>query len=227
MEDFSSCSKLIDVLRILLFVLFTALLLFFSNPGYCTDYCSLDDQQILLYKIINWWYDARSAGGELCDSVITCRNSGVINFDVTDENGGTHATLQMMCVPLMSFFTNCEMQQSVSSPIPAAYTSDQYRDAEVTLVITEFPTTNNCLIRFENISRDAALTLEKQHLDLVFIVTGKVQGLGKGKIALNSHGDCFGKCKGVPAGTSTVQVIDIELVDSKTQSIVVRFSIRK
>lgn len=94
---------------------------------------------------------------------------------------------------MLSVVDDCENCPPASTE--ARWTNDTYFSNSIaTLHIEELAHTNNYSIFIENINKNRLKVLEEAQRQLAFILTGTVQGLQNGKIALHPAGDVLGKC---------------------------------
>ena len=155
----------------------------------------LEGHQVLLYKIINWWYFAPNEDSvQLCGDLLEYKNIGNAKISSFENSSTMKISIEGGFAPLLSVAEDCESCSPTSTE--AMWTNDTYfSNSKATLHIEESTHSNNYSIFIENINKNRMNVVEKEQKQLAFILTGTVQGLQNGKIALHPAGDFLGKCK--------------------------------
>ena len=155
----------------------------------------LEGHQVLLYKIINWWYFAPNEDSvQLCGDLLEYKNIGNAKISFFQNSSTMKISFEGGFAPLLSVAEGCESCSPSSTE--AMWMNDSYfSNSKATLNIEESTENNKYSIFIENINKNRLNVLEEEEKQLAFILTGTVQGLQNGKIALHSAGDFLGKCK--------------------------------
>jgi len=154
----------------------------------------LEGHQVLLYKIINWWYFAPNEDSvQLCGDLLEYKNIGNAKISFLQNGSIMKISIEGGFAPLLSVIEGCESCSPTSTE--AMWTNDTYfAKSKTTLHIEESAYNNNYSIFIENINKDRLKVLEETQNQLAFILTGTVQGLQNGKITLHPAGDVLEKC---------------------------------
>ena len=173
-------------------------MIFIVHPAWgASEAYFLGEQQVLLYKIINWWYFAPAGqSAELCGESISYENSGNARVDINSESSAAEISISTGCADMLSLITPCESCASKIS-VPSVWIDQNlFPDSKATLLIEVLAHTNNCSIIFQNVPNDTQKLLEDSQIQLVLTISGTVQGLTGSRIALDYSGDSQGKCRG-------------------------------
>lgn len=160
-----------------------------------TELYFLDNSQILLYKIINWWYyapDGESA--QLCGDHLKYVNNGNGKVSYVIDSSAIKISTNEGFASLLSLVKECETCSTPYS-IRSAWLNQRYfPGASATLTIKESAFTNEYSILIKKTGKDALSKLKDHEKQLVFTLSGQVQGLQDGKVALNPKSDLLEKC---------------------------------
>lgn len=165
--------------------------------GRTSEIYSLGGQQVLLYKIINWWYFASDEDSkQLCGESIGYRSSGTAEIHLSPNDSSMEIVFNQQCAPLLALVGNRDAHQEKTSMDALWVNEDYFTSRTATLTVEENPHTNSCSISVENVPYEQQDSLLGHQSLLTLSVTGTVQGLGEGKVALNPASDLLGKCSG-------------------------------
>ena len=193
-----------------LFIIVFISFFWFPHTTFSQELYLLEGDQVLLYKIINWWYfKPTEDSAQLCGDLLEYKNIGNAKISFLQNDSIMKISIEGGFAPLLSVADGCENCPPASTE--AMWTNDAYFSNSIaTLHIEELAHTNNYSIFIENINKNRLKVLEKEQKQLAFILTGTVQGLQNGKIALHPAGDFLGKCKESNEGRfgfSTVKLV--------------------
>ena len=171
----------------------------------------LEGNQVLLYKMINWWYFAPSEdSATLCGEFLEYRNIGNAKIRILENDSVAEISFADGFAPLLSVIGECETCSTPASTQARWINTKYFEGSKATLHIEESPHTNIFSIYIENIEKSASKVLKENQNQLAFILTGTVQGLQNGKIGLHPAGDILGKCtysKKKTMGPSAVHLV--------------------
>lgn len=100
-----------------------------------------------------------------------------------------------------------------------------FSNSKATLNIEESTYNNKYMIFIENINKNRLNFLEEEEKQLAFILTGTVQGLQNGKIALHPAGDFLGKCKKSNEGRLGLSAVDLAVALSEDGPQLLKFDL--
>jgi len=89
----------------------TVVLVCVSMPNYtvCAEKYYIDDNRVLLYKIINWWYDSLvEESQQLCGRTIRCQSNGNIQIEYDADKMRLKLKTRESFADLLSVFKQCE-----------------------------------------------------------------------------------------------------------------------
>lgn len=177
-----------------------------------TEICYLDDNYVLLYKIINWWNDSEPGDDHLiCGTTLKCKIKGNLNIHYDNDQELLTIRVNSNIEELVSIFKECESCRGPSY-FRCSYLNEKYFgkvDAVDTLVIHSTINT----IEIQGVPRNQYLQIHNIEEFITVEIKGKVDGLllENGKIALHQNGDFFKSCpqssKGLPQQSETVLTI--------------------
>lgn len=193
-----------------------------QNEQYFSEVCFVDNNYVLLYKIINWWYDCLPADDTLpCGDFITCQTIGklIVYYNKEDktltlENTGDFAGLLSV------------LRQCSDCPGPSHFECTWLNGKYFNTIPTEAVphNTNIKVVQIAAISQKQADRIRSMADDMVFVVEGRVGGLllGDGKIALHGSGKFLKPCPKAVSGENTT--ITLLIKNSKTEETIARYT---
>lgn len=180
------------------FLTFTIVLSCFhivNHDACCSEPYFINNNRVLLYKIINWWNDCLpEESSQLCGSRIKCQSEG--NAQVVYNEAEMIMRLQIKggFADLLSLFKQCE-QCFGPSYLQCIWLNTKYfGNGEAAIVQNELPTIRALV--FNNIDRKQVRLIRSVEKDIVFVLEGVVGGLllQNGKIALHRAGVFLKTC---------------------------------
>ena len=155
----------------------------------------LEDSQVLLYKIINWWYYAPAVESvQLCGDNVRYVNTGKSKVSYIENGSAMKISIDDGFAPMLSVVKECETCSGSYSGQSAWLNEEYFTGATSTLTIEEFAFTNEYSIIVKKIEKKAYAKFKEEEKLLVFTLTGVVQGLQDGKMAINPKSDFLEKC---------------------------------
>lgn len=155
----------------------------------------LDGNRVLLYKIINWWYYATPGESDrLCGDRVKYVNGGNAKVHHSVQDSKVKITIVGGFAPLLSAVSQCESCPVLYSIESSWQDVHFFTDSRSSLNIEESTFTNDYSLTIKGIDREEVESLMSMETDLVFTLSGRVQGLQNGKIALSRDGDLLEKC---------------------------------
>lgn len=202
--------------RILIAAVISVGCLLTYNLGYSEERYFLNDQRVLLYKLINWWYHAAPAEAhQICgDSLRSEITGGWLRYE--SESGIKLALAgEYGCGSLISLKTGCGQSPQRSHRVDATWVNTEYFESgQLSFVFEERRETNDCSLVIYNVSEPSLEMLRTAAVGLQLTISGRVNGLGNGKVALLGGGDCYERCSKPSAAGVLHQSVQIDLVNT-------------
>lgn len=211
--------------RLLIVVIVSVGFTLTSHNGYSDERYFLNDQRVLLYKIINWWYDANPAeAGQICGDRLRYENNRGWNLHESDnEIRLTHAGGQS-CGSLVSLRSHCAHSSTTTFRVQPEWANTEYFEvSDISFEFEEQTTSNRCTIIIDNVSQHLLERMRTGFTELKLTINGRVNGLGNGKVALLSGGDCYQRCPIWSAAERQLETVRIDLVNSSSGESLARF----
>lgn len=185
----------------------------------------LEGHQVLLYKIINCWYFAPNEDSvQLCGDLLEYKNIGKAKISFFQNSSTMKISVEGGFAPLLSVAEGCD--NCSPSSTEAMWMNDSYfSNSKATLHIEESTYNNKYSIFIENINKNRLNVVEEEEKQLTFILTGTVQGLQNGKIALHPAGDFLGKCKESNEGRLGLSAVDLAVALSEDGPQLLKFDL--
>lgn len=211
--------------RLLIVVLVSVGFTLTSHNGYSQESYFLNDQRVLLYKIINWWYDANPAeAGQICGDRLRYENNRGWNLHESENEIRLTLAGGQDCGSLVSLKSRCDHSSFTFYRAQADWVNTQhFEESEISFVYEERPTNNRCTIVIDNVSQHLLERMRTGFTELKLTISGRVNGLGNGKVALLSGGDCYQRCPIPPAADRQQETVRIDLVNSSSGESLARF----
>lgn len=201
-----------------------SLLLITSQGAFCSETYFIDNNRVLLYKIINWWYDCLSEEStQLCGSLIKCRNKGDarVRYDETRKflqlqiNGGF--------ANLLSIFKNCE-QCFGPSHLKCTWLNKKYfGGGKAAIISNEVPAISG--FTFHGVDKDHSRIIQSIESEIELELEGKVGGLLNGKIALHKAGNSLKSCPDISQDRADNFITSLKFINSHTKEILAEYSV--
>ncbi|WP_163340432.1 hypothetical protein [Desulfopila sp. IMCC35008] len=181
---------------------------------------------MLLYKIINWWYYSPPGEGDLlCGDSLEYVNTGNAKVHLSGKKTQMKITIDGGFAPLLSVVNKCETCPAVYTAVGFWQDSQYFSGERPHLLIEELPFSNEYALTIEGIDRKMFETVMAWETDLVFTLSGTVQGLQNGKIALGGAEDMLGKCQTVEGEKAHQQTTYFTVSRSVDEPVLMRFEI--
>jgi len=206
---------------------FTIVLVCVSTiPNYaaCSEKYYINNKQVLLYKIINWWYySLPEESYRLCGSLIRCKTNGNIQIEYDDIEKKLKLNNRESFADLLSIFKQCE-QCWGPSYLKLTWLNKEYLGDGVFITSTDKYSTVNSYI-FANIERTNAQRIQSIVNVIGFELEGIICGLMNGKIALHHSGKLLKTCQADSGKQNDISPITLKIVNSQTKEILAKLSV--
>ena len=187
------------------------------QKAYCSEKYYIDNQRVLLYKIINWWYDCLpEESTRLCGSRIKYENRG--NARILYDAAEQKLTLEVDggFAELLAFFKVCQGCRGPSH-FECTWLNGKYFGMGRAKIFSRQQT-----FTVENVDENQAKAIRSMKHHLVFVVEGIIGGLMNGQIALHQGGDLLKTCP-EPEQSDEPYSIRLTLFNSKTNEMLATY----
>ena len=201
-----------------------ACLLFGSYDAFCLETYFLDDQRVLLYKIVNWWYDCLPEESSLlCGSKIKCRSTGDARVDYDEKKMALKLQINGGFADLVSIFKQCERCFGPEYLKCTRLNEKYFGSGEAVAVSIDMPGAS--AFHFLKIDRNHARKIQSIEKDIVFELEGSVGGLLNGKIALHQAAETFIKtCPEISQNPEAAFPVFLNIVNADTGEVLAKYS---
>ena len=195
-----------------------------TNSADCSEKYYINNNRVLLYKIINWWYDCLpEESNQLCGSVIRCRseNNFQIGYDAIEMKMKISA--QQSFADLLSVFKPRGPCRGPSL-IELKWLNKRYFDGGRYIASDgeeQFP--NSFL--FDQVDRIHADNIRSLADEIGLELEGAICGLMNGRIALHHSGEQLKTCPLDAKKQDEQSSISLKIVNFQTKEILARFSV--
>lgn len=210
--------------RLLATAVISICLLLSPNPVAGTEAYCIDGSPVLLYKIINWWYDCPPEDSHrFCGSRISCTGQG----DVRVTWDRTTRTLRL--APAVGFADLLAAAPPGRAGTRAAawtctFINRKYFGDARTAALTGTDAFAGPLV-FCPVTARAARNLQMIADDLQLVVEGTITGLQNGRIALHRCGGRLRACPETPAGSFSSPPISLTITNARTHEFLARYAL--
>lgn len=209
---------------LLAFTIFLVCVSTVPNIATCSEEYYINNNKVLLYKIINWWYDSLpEESHRLCGSLIRCQTKGniQIEYDVIEMKLSLNAKESF--ADLLSIFKRCE-QCWGPSYLKLIYLNKEYFGDGKFITSTDNCSTVNSYV-FAHIERTHAQKVQSIVDVIGFELDGVICGLVNGKIALHHAGTLLKTCQADSEKQGEDFPITLKIVNFQTEEILAKLSV--
>ena len=154
---------------------------------------SINGNQVLLYKVINWWYDCLPEESDrLCGQILSYRSFGNTQVDYNDEKEILTVYMAAGFTDMMSIF-NPDAQGGNAPFLKCTRLNEKIFENAAVDDITGFLSVNGRL-SLKDVKKDWAANLYRMKSHIGIEVKGRIHGLLNGRIALHPQGDFLKFC---------------------------------
>jgi hypothetical protein len=197
---------------ICIFFLFFNTTIYAYSELYKSDLYYLDENEVLLYKILNWGStEAHENSTEFCFNNIRVRSNNLLNLEYDKKSKVLKIYLKEDFADLVSVFENKNAYLKIE------YINKRYFK---NLEAKSIKKVNN--ISLKNVSSSEYKKIKKIKDNIAFELKGKVAGLlaFSGQISLYKRGDFLRSC---PQNLSEKFDIVFKILNIKTKEVLVKF----
>ncbi|GAB6145977.1 hypothetical protein JCM12294_34170 [Desulfocicer niacini] len=194
-----------------------------NHTAHCTEIYYISNNRVLLYKIINWWYDCLPEESNLiCGSIIKCKSKGdtQVVYDETEMklklqiNGGF--------AEQVSIFKQCEQCEGPSYLKCTWLNKKYFGNGEAAIISNNLSAINAFILN--NIDTRHGRAVQSIEKDIEFELEGSIGGLLNGRIALHQSGKFIKTCSAAYLGLSDNFPVSLKIINSKTKEVLAIYS---
>ncbi len=207
-----------------LFVVTMLWICFCTMPNFaaCSEKYYINNKWVLLYKVINWWYDSLPEESHLlCGDHIECRSEGNIQIVYDAIEMKIRLSTKENFADLLSVFKQCE-QCWGPSYLTSTWLNEKYFGGGKYVTSRDKCTTLNSYL-FGKIERINAIRIKNIENDIGLELEGSILGLMDGKIALHQSGTLLKTCQ-MDKNKGGYPPISLKIVNYKSGEILANFS---
>ena len=194
------------------------------NDAACSEKYYINNKQVLLYKIINWWYDSLpEESHQLCGSIVKCQTKGNIQIEYDAIEMKLGITAKESFADLLSIFKQCEQCWGPSYLKLTWLNKDYFGDGKF-IASTDKRSTSNSYI-FAHIDQKYAQKIQSIEDVIGIELEGAIHGLMNGKIALHPAGKLLKTCQTDSEHQDENFPITLKIVNSQTEEILAKLSV--
>ena len=194
-----------------------------SNYAACSEEYYINNDKVLLYKIINWWYDCLpEESRQICGNLIICQAKGNIQIEYDAVEMKLRLNTKESFADLISIFKECE-QCWGPSYFELTWINKEYFGNGLFITSTDKYSALNSYI-FAHVKRINAQRIQSI-VDVIGLeLEGTICGLMNGKIALHYSGKLLKTCQVDKDKQDEHFPITLKIVNFQTEEILAKFS---
>ena len=204
------------------FILILSFLIISSHDAFCVETYYIDNNRVLLYKIINWWYDCLpEESSRLCGSRIKCQSRDDVRVEYNETEMILKLKLKGGFAALISIFKQCK-QCLGPSYLKCIWLNKRYfGSGEAVIVSNDSPTVSAFI--FNSIEKNDSVRIQSIEKNIVFEIEGVIGGLLNGQIALHQAGNFIKTCPGTSHGRDDSFPISLKIINSNTKEVLAKY----
>jgi len=206
--------------RVIYFIILIFWIPVMGSAAFCAEAYYINNNHVLLYKIINWWYDCLAEESELlCESTIKCR--------VQDDIRIKYNVAEMkLAIGIPGGFAH---QLSLLGPLSNSYelactslNRTYFSKSEAKNISGGLPILGALVIH--RVGKTQGLQIQRMEKDIVFELDGIISGLVNGKIALNHKGSFIKTCPDAARTGAPGFPVHLRIMNSNTKEVLATYA---
>lgn len=192
-------------------ILFILFLFNYSPPALGFEHCSIEKDRVILYKVINWWYDNLDQEADfLCRKTIICRRLGQADIQYDAKNQTLTFKLENTVGELLAYGPSLFVCEQLNT--------DFFGNGRAGRVKKDHQGIRE--ISFHEIEEQHAEKIQNFQEQILITLKGTITGLKNGKIALDQTGEFIKPCPELDKRPSIL----LTITDQATQTVLAQFS---
>ncbi len=193
--------------------------------SYCSESYYINNNRVLLYKIINWWNDSLSEESiQFCGRRIKCQNEGETQVEYNQSQMMLKLNIKGGFADLVSIFKQCE-QCFGPSYLQCTWLNQKYfGNGEAVIVQDELPAIG--ALFFNNINKKGWRLIRSIEKNIELVLEGVIGGLlmMNGRIALHQAGSFLKTCPGASQSRYDSFPISLKIINSHTEEVLAKYT---
>lgn len=184
----------------------------------------INDNGVLLYKIIDWWYYSLSEESDrFCGSTLTYQIRDNAGIEYNEAEMILKLKIQKGFTDMISIFKGCGNCFGPSYLKCTSLNRNYFGNGVAMNVSKEFQAESTLMIK--NVDREHARRILISESDIVFEVEGVIGGLLDGKIALHQAGTFRRNCPEAFDGRGNNFPVTLKVLNSRTKEPLLRYTV--
>lgn len=194
-----------------------------DHDAFCSETYYMNNNRVLLYKIINWWYNCLpEEESELCGSLIKCENKDNAQVQYYEAEMILKLKINNGLADLLSVFKQCK-QCFGPSYLKCTWLNKKYfGSGEAAIVSNDLQTISAFIIN--NIDENHGRRIQSIEKNIIFEIEGTIGGLVSGQIALHQVGNFIKTCPESSHGRDDSLPISLKIINSNTKEVLATYS---
>jgi len=207
---------------LLFFICFSCSIIFTQDAS-CAENYYIDNNRVLLYKIINWWYDCLPEETDrLCGSRLKYENRGNAKAEFNNAERTLKLNVKGGFTDLISIFKQCKTCPGPSC-LKCVWLNEKYfKNSEAMNIYKNFA--GPSIFVFKNITKKQARQIKNMEKNLIFVLEGTISGLINNKIALHRAGNFLKPCPDHSQIKNENPPIFLTIINTATNEILAKYS---
>ena len=195
----------------------------FNDYSFCAETYFINNHPVLLYKIINCWYDCLpEESGQFCGSLLRCQNEGNAQSEYNEAEMMLKIRIKGGFAGLLSVFKECERCFGPSY-LKCTWINEKYfGNGKAAALPNESAAIDTFIVH--NIHRIQVRRIQRIEKDIVFELEGLIGGLLNGKIALHRAGSFIKSCPASSLRREEGFPISLKIINSHTTEVLATYS---
>lgn len=193
--------------------------------AFCSESYYINNNRVLLYKIINWWNDCiPEESSHLCWRRIKCENEGDAHIVYSETEKTLKLQIKGGFAELLSTFKQCD-QCFGPSYLQCTWLNKKYFGyGEAVIVQDELPAIS--ALFFNNINKKEWRLIRSVEKDIELVLEGVIGGLlmMNGKIALHQAGNFLKTCPKPNQNRDNSFPISLKIINSRTEEVLAKYT---
>lgn len=208
--------------RLLKSVFFLLCSLLAVQHAFCAETYFIGDQPVLLYKVINWWYDSLPAeSGALCGKPIQCRNEGNAGIEYDALKKEVTINIRGGLAGMLLTFKACGDCYGPSRFHCTWLNRNMFKGGDATVVVVDSTVIQG--FSFSPVEREQAGIIQTMADDLRFELEGVIGGLADGRVALHASAGLLKHCSAASDDQANFYPISLRIMNSKNNDVIAEF----
>ena len=183
----------------------------------------INDNSVLFYKIISWWYDCLPGDSEqVCGSRLKYQNIGNAKAEYNGAERILELRIQGGFTEQLIIFKHCTGCFGPSYLKCTGLNRKYFGNAVATNISSKFPTDSSLMIK--NVNKKHARLIQGIGHDIIFELEGVIGGLLNGKIALHQAGTFLRNCPDRFGSGGENVPISFKIINSRTNEILAHYT---